>query len=164
MANNRKVLIGVGAAIALGAIATGIVIFVKGNSAKNKTTSGASSGGTTASTTSSSGGGFLSSIFGGGSSGFPIGIGASGSKVKDIQNYVNSTNILSTPLTVDGQFGPLTASGVQATGFSVPVTQDEYNQMTASYNYTPDPSLSGNPTYPSIDNSSPSQYPSYTTA
>lgn len=60
---------------------------------------------------------------------FPVGIGATGDVVKNIQKYVNATNVLTTPLVVDGSFGSLTSAGVKLTGYSVPVSQSDYNKM-----------------------------------
>jgi hypothetical protein len=63
--------------------------------------------------------------------GFPIGLGATGNNVKLIQQYVNATNMVSPPLVVDGSFGPLTAAGVKATGYNVPVSQSDFQRMTS---------------------------------
>lgn len=65
------------------------------------------------------------------SSGFPIGIGATGAKVKAIQQYANATNLISPRLIEDGIFGAKTAAAVIRTGYNVPVTEAQFNRMTA---------------------------------
>lgn len=71
---------------------------------------------------------------GGGSSGTnsnPGGITLTSDMVRNIQSYLNR-NITppASPLKVDGKFGPLTRAAWTNAGFTLPVTQADYDKVT----------------------------------
>ena len=62
-------------------------------------------------------------------SGFPIQQGATGSLVTNLQNGLNQYSGIN--ISVDGNFGALTAAAVNQSGHSVPVSQSDYNDIIA---------------------------------
>lgn len=55
---------------------------------------------------------------------FPLNIGMFGTKIKTLQNALG--------ITADGKFGPQTNSAITSIGYSVPLSQADYNSIIAS--------------------------------
>lgn len=67
-------------------------------------------------------------------SSFPLQQGKSGEQVKNLQQYLNDN--YNAGLTVDGNFGPKTASALQANLNEVSMTEDEYNTIIGVDQYS----------------------------